>query len=156
MNKTIYVRDEDMPVWDRARELAGDKLAPVIIAGLKQFIAENEAKAKGYERIVVSFNDSDDHWIPKRKAFVGRWIFPIDHPYRETDPEAGQRTSYAVAITPKNAWVVYSWEEDREGIGGYRFVVFSSAEEAAANKRVNNAICSALEKQGVPVEELDI
>ena len=83
MNKTIYIRDEDVQTWDRARELAGDKLAPVIVDGLKRFIKEKEAEAiveKGFERIEVEFSDATAHHIPRKKAFYGRWVFPYSKP----------------------------------------------------------------------------
>jgi len=81
MNKTIYLRDEEGPVWERARELAGDKLSPVIVTALKHFVAAKEAESKDFERIQLDFDDSDDHNLPKRKAFYGRWVFPPSKPY---------------------------------------------------------------------------
>ena len=80
MTKTIYVKDEDVALWDRAREIAGEKLSPVIIEGLKRFVAEKDAEAKGFARIEVHYSDSDAHNIPRAKAFYGRWIFPPTNP----------------------------------------------------------------------------
>ena len=156
MNKTIYIRDEDVPIWDRAKELAGDKLSPTIIAGLKRFIADHEAMAKSFERIEVSYNDADAHDVPKRKAFYGRWIFPPKKAIELIDEEDGTSYSYAVAVTAKGAAVVYRWESDAEGTRGYRLLTFPSLEQAASNKGVNYAVRKAIEAIGVPVEEMDI
>jgi hypothetical protein len=156
MNKTIYVRDEDVAVWDRARELAGDKLAPVIMAGLKRYVAEQEATAKAFERIEVSFNDAEEFNVPKKKAFYGRWIFPPDKPERFTDDEATTRYNYAVAVTAKGGAAILRWEDYPEGIGQYRFLVFPSLAAAAANSDINWPVRKAIEEIGVPVEELDI
>jgi hypothetical protein len=155
MNKTLYIRDEDAPLWDRARELSNDKLSPVIVAALKQFVADKEAKAKGFDRIQVSFNDWDAHGIPKKKAFHGRWIFPPDKPVRQWDDE-GTNYYFAIAITAKGAAVVYCWEQRDESLAGHRFLVYRSLEEAAANNVLNYAVTKAIEEIGVPVEELDI
>src|SRR5258708_1005394 len=80
MNKTIYVRDEDTAIWDRAKELAGDKLAPVIMEGLKKYVAEREAQAKGFERIQIRFHDQQSNGMPRAKAFYGRWIYSPEKP----------------------------------------------------------------------------
>ncbi len=156
MNKTIYLRDEEGPIWERARELAGDRLSPVIVSALKRFIAEEEAKPKSFERIQVSFNDANAHGIPKAKAFYGRWIFPPSKPIQMSDEEGTEADFYAVAVTAKGAAVVYRWSEDREHRWGQKFLVYSSLEAAAADDDVNYAARKAIEAIGVPVEELDI
>jgi len=156
MNKTIYLRDEEGPVWERARELAGDKLSPVIVSALKQFIAAKEAEPKGFKRIEVGFDDSDDHYLPKKKAFYGRWIFSPTAPcYSEND---GPNTyNYAVATTARGNAAFFSWLEDQNGESwSFKFVVYPSLERAAADERLNFAARKAIEKIGVPVEELDI
>ncbi|WP_321472157.1 hypothetical protein [uncultured Paludibaculum sp.] len=156
MNKTIYLRDEEGPIWDRARELAGDKLSPVVVNALKRFINESEAKAKGFERIEVSFNDYDDHRIPKIKAFYGRWVFPPNKAIELTNEEGTTSSRYAVAITAKGAAVVYSWKEDEESTWGNSLRVFNSLEHAAADVEVNFAARQAIKELGVRIEELDI
>ena len=49
MNKTIYVRDEDVATWEKAKDLAGDKLSPIIAAALRRFVAQQEAAAQGFD-----------------------------------------------------------------------------------------------------------
>ncbi len=167
MNRTIYIKDEDSPIWDRARELAGEKLSPVIIAFLKQYILEKEALAKGFEKIRVSFRDADQNYVPKIKAFNGRWIFPPEKPFESNSMQDFHdddlRRCFAVALTAKGSVVVYAWlidtSEDADAPDGKcseRFLVYPSLEKAAADLHVNSAIVSAIDKIGVPVEELDI
>lgn len=158
MNKTIYLRDEEAPIWERARELAGDKLSPVIVAALKHFIAQKEAEPKGFERIELSFSDSEDHYVPKRKAFLGKWVFSPAEPFAVEDEENPATYNTAVGITPRGSAVFYSWTNDhingrREG---FRFAVYPSLAAAAANPYINHEARAAIEKIGVPVEELDI
>ena len=161
MNKTLYLRDEDGPIWDRARELSNDKLSPVVVAALKNFVAEKEAEAKGFQRIVLRFNDADEHDLPKGKAFYGRWIIPPEENcgYRESDDfRDTDRRCFAVAVTARNNIVIYHWRIDAESGADYahRLSVYSTFEEAAADQSVNWAACRAMEKFGVPIEELDI
>lgn len=155
MNKTIYLRDEEGPIWERARELAADKLSPVIVDALKRFIVEKEAEAKGFERIQVQFFDAADHGLPKAKAFYGKWIFSDTKPLASLDIPT--RHYYAVALTAKGAAVFYTWDDGPGGDSNRRFEVFSSLHAAAATQiRLNWAALKAMEKLGVPVEELDI
>ena len=99
MNKTLYIRDEDVPLWDRARELAGDKLSPVVVESLKRFVAEEEARPKGFERIVLEFDDAKDNGKPKRKAFSGRWIYSETEPLEIDDEQGESRYVFCIAET---------------------------------------------------------
>jgi hypothetical protein len=159
MNKTIYIRDEDIEVWNRARELSGDKLSPVIVAGLKRFIKEKEAEeseAKGFERIEVFFNDSTNHNIPKRKAFQGRWVFSQKEPFKTTYEDESFIDHHALALTAKGNVAVLTWRGDNASRWGERFYVFPSLEAAAAYEDTNLVARQAIKLIGVPIEELDI
>jgi hypothetical protein len=160
MNKTIYLREEEGPIWERARELAGDKLSPVIVTALKRFIADEESKPRGFERIVLEYNDADDHNLPKRKAFYGKWVMPPHDAYPPLPSSISpfqSRRQCAVAVTAKGNAVFLSWDENP--LGGklnYKFDYFESLERAAQELKLNGAARAAIEKIGVPVEELDI
>jgi len=160
MNRTVYIRDEDEAIWNRARELTGAKgISPIIVESLKKFIKHKEAQeaeAKGFERIVLSFQDADDNLIPKKKAFVGKWIFPKEKPYQEHSEDGSVVDSYSVAITPKNAAVFYYWTDDGEHFYGKHLLICSSLHNAAADERVKWAALKSIEQIGVPIEELDI
>jgi len=106
---------------------------------------------------VVSYRDSGDHGLPKKKAFIGKWIIPPEKPVEYRD-ESGQDVSeYCVAITAKKSIVVYTWDEAADNPRfNEHFWVYNSFDEAAADPRVNSAIAEAIERMGVEVEELDI
>lgn len=160
MNKTIYLKEADAPIWERAREIARDRLSPIILDSLRGYVAREEADAAGFERIVVDYKDSDAHGLPRSKAFFGKWIIPPDKPYELTSERGDKWEHYAVAITAKHNLVVYKKcfrevnpEECRQD---EFFYTFSSFEEAAADKAVTPAIIAARKRLGVPTEELEI
>jgi hypothetical protein len=162
MNKTIYLPDDEADTWEKARRLANDRLSPVILRALKEYIMTKEAEVAekaGFERIEVEFDDSDDNGLPKRKAFRGKWLIPAEKPLRITVDEAISR-EYAVAITAKGNVVVYLWNQFEDETGAtpcdHKFLVFPSLEVAAEAGEVNYAIREAVRKRGVPIEELDI
>ena len=155
MNKTIYVRDEDVATWDKAKELAGDKLSPIIAAALRRFVAQQEAASQGFERLELQYADRDAGGLPRHKAFFGRWIFPPEKPNRSSD----ERDAYyycILAITAKGAVVTCSWSEDSDGRTYQKFQVHPSFEAAALVREVASDVIDARRKIGVPIEELDI
>jgi EXLDI family protein len=74
-NKTIYVSDDDLALFERAQELAGANLSSAIVRALRRFIEIEEAKQHGLNEIVVTVNTDG---VQRRKRFLGtrlvRWL----------------------------------------------------------------------------------
>jgi hypothetical protein len=160
MNKTLYLPDDETETWEKARKLANDRLSPVIVKALKEFVTSKSAEARGFERIELAFADKDDNGLPKRKAFYGRWIFPPREPLKYWNEDGTDGDFYCVAVTAKDNVVMYTWSEGVDGGEHYithkRFRVYPSLAKAAEDPTVNVAARAASEELGVPVEELDI
>src|SRR5271163_433697 len=96
VNRTLYLPDDEAETWEKARRLANDRLSPVILRALKEYIMTKEAEAAeaaGFQRIEVEFDDSDDNNLPKRKAFQGKWILPPEGLLRPRSDSAYAATS---------------------------------------------------------------
>ena len=52
-NKTIYVADEELGVYERAQELAGGSLSAAILTALKRYVEAEEGRLEGFDEIVV-------------------------------------------------------------------------------------------------------
>jgi EXLDI family protein len=52
-NKTIYVSDADLPVFQRAQELAGGNLSAAISKALRRLVEVEEGRVEGFEEITV-------------------------------------------------------------------------------------------------------
>jgi EXLDI family protein len=52
-NKTIYVSDDDLPLFKRAQELIGGNLSAAITTALRRYVEVEEGRQEGYEEIVV-------------------------------------------------------------------------------------------------------
>jgi EXLDI family protein len=76
-NKTIYVSDDDLPLFERAQELSGTNLSSIIARALRRFVEIEEARSRGYDEITVIVNVEGAH---ERKRFSGyrlaRWLQP--------------------------------------------------------------------------------
>ena len=52
-NKTIYVSQKDIPLFEEAQQLAGEALSTVISRALKEYVIRNKAKDKGMKEVGV-------------------------------------------------------------------------------------------------------
>ena len=52
-NKTIYIADADVPLYEKAQKLAGDNLSAAIAHALRVFVEREEARQSGYEDITI-------------------------------------------------------------------------------------------------------
>ncbi|RYL92140.1 EXLDI protein [Sporolactobacillus sp. THM7-4] len=66
-NKTIYVPDADLPVFDQAQDVSGKNLSATIVQALRFFIKIGEGK--GFDQVELTVGENG---IFKRKRFIGR------------------------------------------------------------------------------------
>jgi EXLDI family protein len=52
-NKTIYVSDDDMPLYRKAQELAEGNLSAAISIALRRYVEIEQGRQEGYDEIVV-------------------------------------------------------------------------------------------------------
>jgi EXLDI family protein len=52
-NKTIYVSDGDLPLYQRAQELAGGNLSAAIAGALRRYVDVEEGRREGFDEIIV-------------------------------------------------------------------------------------------------------
>jgi EXLDI family protein len=116
-NKTIYVADADLPILERAQELAGENLSATIVQALQRLIRVQEARARGVGEIVLKLGNNGTY---TSKAFLGRELAKR----RARDPNAHRIVSQNVYQTAKGRLVLYTrtfpdwyvwqsfWEED--------------------------------------------
>lgn len=66
-NKTIYVADADLPLFQRAQELADGNLSAAITRALRRLVELEEGKLEGYEEITVRVGQGSG----RRQRFIG-------------------------------------------------------------------------------------
>ena len=99
--KTLYIKEEDIKIWEQAEELAPASLSNYITTLLKKEVANKMEKRRdsNFTKIVVKVDLEDNGDELKKVAFKGRWLFEEKSGYDETLP---QGTVYSVAITAKD------------------------------------------------------
>lgn len=132
-NKTIYVSDEDLPLFDEAKTIAGEALSSVIARALKEYVGRNREKAKGMKEIILKVGShnsereqrftgqevgkwsgfSDDKvWLMDAKIFrtqKGNWAILLSHSTKATlltNPDAWRKNAEYLENTTKSELIV--------------------------------------------------
>ncbi|WP_371786471.1 EXLDI protein [Streptosporangium subroseum] len=72
-NKTIYVSDEDLPLFQRAQELAGGKLSTAISVALRRYVEMEEGRKEGYDEIIVQVGPGTGRKQRFSGVLLGEW-----------------------------------------------------------------------------------
>ena len=70
-NRTIYIADADLPIFEKAQKLVGDNLSAAIAQALHYFVEKEEAKRSGFEEITVKVGKGHPYLT---KQFRGRLL----------------------------------------------------------------------------------
>jgi len=120
-NKTLYVKDSDLPIWEQAEKLALNGVSSLVTMLLKTYVDQHPIPdEQGMITITVEcrhlrtsdgFQDSAN---AVKKSFVGRWLIPpeeqLTKTYSSTETTRFVPCFYAVAQTKKGAIAVYEGE----------------------------------------------
>jgi EXLDI family protein len=100
-NRTIYVADADLPIFEKAQKLAGDNLSAAIAQALHYFVEKEEAKRSGFEEITVKVGKGLPYLT---KQFRGRLLAKR----RIRVQNATRLLTLVVYQTAKGRFAVYS------------------------------------------------
>lgn len=76
-NKTIYVSEEDVALYERAQELAGGNLSAAVARGLRRFVESEEGRQDGYQQITVRVGTGRARHAKRFSgAILGEWRHP--------------------------------------------------------------------------------
>src|SRR5438067_1859769 len=96
-NKTIYVSDDDLPLYLRAQELAGGNLSAAIAGALRRYVEVEEGRLAGYEEITLRVGPG----VGREQRFSGVLLGEWGH-------STGRRVElFRVYRTRKGKFVVY-------------------------------------------------
>jgi EXLDI family protein len=171
-NRTIYVADADLPIFEKAQQLAGGNLSATIAAALRRFVEREEARRAGFEEVTVRVGKIAHVY----KRFWGRLLARG----LSRQPERSREMIYRIYQTPKGKFAVHlregpdwsdwrywsqqtwlrrewaCWPQDYD----YRLEIYDSLEELRAHLPVElyEAVCQVMkaDQQEDGVEFLDI
>jgi len=73
-NKTIYVSDGDLALYQRAQELAGDNLSAAIATALRRYVDVEEGRREGFDDITVRVGPAPGRKVRFTGVLLGEWV----------------------------------------------------------------------------------
>ena len=112
--KNVYVSESDLPLFDRAAELAGGMSAAVVL-GLRLYVAQQDRQRKGTEMKTIEL-EVDDGAVAGVKRFSGRQILRWSRQEglrsRTARVYETARGQYAVYLREDPNWTALSGPDD--------------------------------------------
>ncbi|HVZ58297.1 MAG TPA: EXLDI protein [Patescibacteria group bacterium] len=99
-NKTIYVSDSDVSLFEEAKSIAGEALSSVISRALKEYVSRHREKAKGMKQITVEVGN---HHAEREQRFVGQEIST----WQGFSDDKEWYLKATIYLTQKGNWAVY-------------------------------------------------
>jgi len=100
--KTIYVSEQDAPVFEEARSVAGETLSSIIVRSLREFLAHQRQKESGMKEVSVRIGSrNSEHEQRFFGAKVGDWRgFSDDKEWwMEARVYRTQKDNWAIVLT---------------------------------------------------------
>lgn len=97
-NKTIYVSDGDLPLFQRAQELAGGNLSAAIASALRRLVDVEESRREGFEEVIVRVGPGVGRKVRFMGILLGEWF----------DTSWSKADTYRVYRTRSGKYALYS------------------------------------------------
>jgi EXLDI family protein len=117
-NKTIYVSDGDLTLFQRAQELSGGNLSAAIAKALKRYVDVQEGLKEGFDDVVVRVGMGSGRKVRFTAALVGEFVDTIDNRVEHYRVWRGRTGKYVLHIEREPAY----WQYDADGkpVGGWK------------------------------------
>ncbi len=103
-NKTIYVSDGDLPIYQRAQELAGDNLSAAIANALRRYVDVEESRQDGFDEVVVRVGPGAGRKVRFVGLLLGEWADSSWDHYDTTRVYRGRSGKYVVHVERTPSW----------------------------------------------------
>jgi EXLDI family protein len=126
-NKTIYVSDDDLPLYERAQEIAGGKLSAAISAALRRYVEVAEGLEEGYEDITVKVGPGVGRKVRFSGVLLVEWGRSTSSRVEIYRVYRSRTGKFVVHVDRSKEWLS-TGPEGEKGLTGWRAVVgaFSS------------------------------
>lgn len=118
-NKTIYVSDGDLPIYQRAQELAGDNLSAAIAAALRRYVDVEEGRREGFDEIIVRVGLGKGRKVRFVGVLLGEWLNTTPSRVETTRVYRGRTGKFVVHIERSPDFSMVDAEGKPAGWRGY-------------------------------------
>ena len=110
-NKTIYVSEGDLTLYQRAQELAGGNLSAAIGSALRRYVELEEGLREGFEEVTVRVGLGSGRKVRFVGTLVGEWLDTGSKRGEHYRVWRGRKGKYVLHIERGPDW----WSVDAEG-----------------------------------------
>ena len=118
-NKTIYVSDGDLPLYQRAQELAGDNLSAAISAALRRYVDVEEGRQEGFDEIIVRVGPHPGRKVRFSGVFLGEWVNSSFNRVETFKVYRGRTGKFVVHVERSPAYTMLDADGKPAGWRGY-------------------------------------
>ena len=153
-NKTIYISSSDIPLFERAQELAGGNLSAAIATALRSYVDIEEARGEGFEEITVQVGPGKGRMVRFVGVLLGEWGRGTKDRVEAYRVYRGRNGKFAVHTqrSPEQAWKGGS-DEDGSSSGWRKY--FSPNQAWGSNTGISTLDVSDTPeelRQAIPAE----
>lgn len=110
-NKTIYVSEGDLSLFQRAQELAGGNLSQAISRALRRYVDLEEGLREGFDDVVVRVGLGSGRKVRFTAVLVGEWVDTIDGRVERFRVWRGRTGRYVLHVERNESY----WQLDADG-----------------------------------------
>ncbi len=118
-NKTIYVADGDLPIYQRAQELAGGNLSAAIVSALRRYVDVEEGRREGFDEIVVRVGPGKGRKVRFTGVLLGEWLNTSGSRADNFRVYRGRSGKFVLHIERSASWSMVNEEGKPAGWRGY-------------------------------------
>jgi EXLDI family protein len=118
-NKTIYVSDGDLPLYQRAQELAGDNLSAAISAALRRYVDVEEGRGEGFDEIIVRVGPGKGRKVRFTGVLLGEWLNTSSSSVENFRVYRGRKGKFVLHVERSGAYTMVDAEGKPAGWRGY-------------------------------------
>jgi EXLDI family protein len=118
-NKTNYVSDGDLPIYQRAQELAGDNLSAAIAAALRRYVDVEEGRRRGFDEIIVRVGPGKGRKVRFVGILLGEWVNSSFNRVETFRVYRGRTGKYVLHIERSPDWTMVDDDGKPAGWRGY-------------------------------------
>jgi EXLDI family protein len=116
-NKTIYVSEGDLNIYERAQEMAGGNLSSAIASALRRYVDIEEGRKEGFDEITVRVGPKPGRKVRFIGVLLGEWVATSPSRVETFRVYRGRTGKYVLYIDRTPDFTIV----DREGKpGGWR------------------------------------
>ena len=143
-NKTLYIREDDMPTWEQAEGAAkrtSQSVSQLVTTALRRYLPTISGSAAALAQITVEIGEHEGKTIlgGATVGFTGRWLVEPDPDSTRGGQDAG--AYWGVALTQRNRIAVYNAHVNNRWPAGLRD--FEDLDEAVASGDLPENIAAA-------------